>query len=315
MMQLISNLLSEDLKKYIHDLLGKDKKNAGLLKYILNTLSEAEPLFPTDQALTKPGQASTTVPITEKTKKEILKMDRQERILEIIKGFMNEFESYSLPSGSSIKNYVLFLLTIFRLSKKLKSSHDQGIILANALSRLGQMLAKYPLNYKSRAFREPLGLLFLVTEFAVRSAHEIQSTYKFEETTLLQFTSLIAKFCADSENPLREIIKAVSEMPKFRLDTKIGEDHKKIIKGFLEYCLPHIALKTRLDSAARLLARITADANDSDVLSHYNVLKLFFEKDRELRTHLSRMARVEWGRTNHRRFVNNILEELSALSG
>lgn len=305
--------MPQELTKYIHGLLGHDKKNAGLLKYILNTLREAEPLFLADQAATKPDQANVTTPITDKTKKEILKMDRQERILEIIKGFMNEFESYSLPSGSSIKNYVLFLLIVFRLSKKLKSSHDQGIILANALSRLGQMLTKYPLNYKSRAFREPLGLLFLVTEFAVRSGHEIQSAYKFEEATLLQFTPLIAKFCIDSENPLQEIIKAISEIPKFRLDTKIGEDHKNIIKGFLEYCLPHIALKTRLDSAARLLARITGDANDSDVLSHYNVLKLFFEKDKELRTHLSRMAREERGRSNHRRFVNNILEELSTL--
>lgn len=202
-------MLPQELTKYIHGLLGHDKKNAGLLKYILNTLREAEPLFLADQAATKPDQANVTTPITDKTKKEILKMDRQERILEIIKGFMNEFESYSLPSGSSIKNYVLFLLTVFRLSKKLKSSHDQGIILANALSRLGQMLAKYPLNYKSRAFREPLGLLFLVTEFAVRSAHEIQSAYKFEDATLLQFTPLIAKFCIDSENPLQEIIKAV----------------------------------------------------------------------------------------------------------
>ena len=305
--------MSPDLIKYIHKLLGSDKKSAGLLKYILNTLGEAEPLFLPVQATTKSDHTSTTTLKIDKTKDELLKMNSQEKLLEITKQFINEFEAQSLPAGSSIKNYVLFLLIIFRLSKKLKSSHDQGIILAYTLSRLGQMLAKYPLNYKSRAFREPLGLLFLVTEFAVRSAGELHSAYKFEEATLLQFAPLIAKFCTDSENPLQEIIKTISEMPKFRLDTKIGEDHKNIIKGFLEYCLPYISLKTRLDSATRLVARITGDANDSDVLSHYKVLKLFFEKDNELRTFLSRMAREELGKTKHRRFVNNILEELSGL--
>ncbi len=306
--------MSPDLIKYIHKLLGSDKKSAGLLKYILNTLTEAEPLFLPVQTTTKSDHTSTTTLKIDKTKDELLKMNSQEKLLEITKQFINEFEAQSLPAGSSIKNYVLFLLIVFRLSKKLKSSHDQGIILAYTLSRLGQMLARYPLNYKSRAFREPLGLLFLVTEFAVRSARELQSAYKFEEATLLQFTPLIAKFCTDSENPFQEIVKVISEMPKFRLDTKIGEDHQNIIRGFLEYCLPHIALKTRLDSVTRLLARITKGANDSDVLSHYNVLKLFFEKDKELRSLLSKMAREELGKTKHRRFVNNILEELSALA-
>ena len=288
-------------------MLGKDKKNAGLLKYIINNIKQAESLLDNQAAKSNLVQPSSKI---DKKKTEILKMSRQEKILDIIKEFINEFES-SL-SGGYIKNYALFLLTVFKMLKKLKSDHDKGIIFALTLSRLSQMLARYPVNYQSRAFREPLGFLFLVTEFAVRSARNLKSHYKFEEITLLQFIPLVRKFCLDSENPLQEIVKEMSEMPKFRIDVKIGEEHQKIIKNVLAHCLPKISLKTRLESATRLLNKITHEINDSDVLLHYNTLRLFFEKDDELRTILSKMARKELDK-KYRRFVNTILEELSGL--
>ena len=294
----------KNLIKYIHDMLGKDKKNAGLLKYIINNIKQAEPLLGNQAA------KSNLVP-TKRDKKEILKMSRQEKILDITKEFINEFES-GLQGSSSIKNYLIFLLTVFRISKKLKSDHDKGIIFALTLSRLSQMLARYPVNYQSRAFREPLGFLFLVTEFAVRSARNLGSHYKFEEITLLQFIPLVRKFCLDSENPLQEIVKEISEMPKFRLDVKIGEEHQNIIKNVLVHCLPKISLKIRSESATRLLNKITHEINDSDVLLHFNTLRLFFEKDNELRTILSKMAKKELDK-KYRRFVNTILEELSGL--
>ena len=298
----------ENLIKYIHDMLGKDKKNAGLLKYIINNIKQAEPLLDNQAAKSNLVQSSSKI---DKKKTEILKMSRQEKILDITKQFINEFES-SLQGGSSVKNYLVFLLTVFRISKKLKSDHDKGIIFALTLSRLSQMLAKYPLNYSSRAFREPLGFLFLVTEFAVRSARNLRSPYKFEEITLLQFIPLVRKFCLDSENPLQEIVKEMSEMPKFRIDVKIGEEHQNIIKNVLVHCLPKISLKIRLESATRLLNKIIHEINDSDVLLHYNTLRLFFEKDNELRTILSKMAKKELDK-KYRRFVNTILEELSGL--
>ena len=297
----------ENLIKYIHDMLGKDKKNAGLLKYMINNISQAEPLL--DNQAAKPNLVQSSSK-SDKKKTEILKMSRQEKILDITKEFINEFES-SLQGGY-IKNYLVFLLTVFRISKKLKSDHDKGIIFALTLSRLSQMLARYPVNYQSRAFREPLGFLFLVTEFAVRSARNLKSPYKFEEIILLQFIPLVKKFCLDSENPLQEIVNEISEMPKFRIDVKIGEVHQNIIKNVLVHCLPKISLKIRLESATRLLNKITHEINDSDVLLHYNTLRLFFEKDNELRAILSKMAKKELDK-KYRRFVNTILEELSGL--
>ena len=35
----------ENLIKYVQNMLGKDKKNAGLLKYIINNIKQAEPLL------------------------------------------------------------------------------------------------------------------------------------------------------------------------------------------------------------------------------------------------------------------------------
>lgn len=304
-------MLSENLIKYTQVLIGADKKTPDLLNYLLNTLKQASPLF-----LDKDVKSNQTqsIPKSDKSKSEILKMKKQEKILEIIKEFINEFESSSLPNGSGIKNYLLFLLTVFKILKKLKAGHERGLILAYVLSRLSQMLAKYPLSYKNRAFRDPLALLFLVTEFAVQSAYNLKTPYKFEETILLQFKQLMTRYCLDSENPLEEIIKAISEMPKFRINVKIGEDHRNVIKNVLQYCMPSIPLKIKIQSATRLLARITQEENDSLVLFHYNTLKLFFEKDNQIRSPLSKMAKEDMAKTKHRRFVNNILEELSGLA-
>lgn len=305
-------MLSENLIKYTQVLIGADNKTPGLLNYLLNTLKQASPLFLDNQAV-KSNQTQL-IPKSDKRKTEILKMKKQEKILEIIKEFINEFESSSLPNGSSIKNYLLFLLTVFKILKKLKAGHERGLILAYVLSRLSQMLAKYPLNYKNRAFRDPLALLFLITEFAVQSDYNLKTPYKFEETILSQFTPLMARYCLDSENPLEDIVKEISEMPKFRINVKIGEDHRNVIKSVLQYCIPRIPLKTRIQSATRLLARITREENDSIVLFHYNTLKLFFEKDNQIRFPLSKMAKEDMTKTKHRRFVNNVLEELSGLA-
>jgi len=305
-------MLSENLIKYTQALIGAHNKTPCLLNYLLNTLKQASPLFLDNQAV-KSNQTQF-IPKSDKRKTEVLKMKKQEKILEIIKEFINEFESSSLPNGSSIKNYLLFLLTVFKILKKLKAGHERGLILAYVLSRLSQMLARYPLNYKNRAFRDPLALLFLVTEFAVQSAYNLKTPYKFEETILSQFTPLMTRYCLDSENPLEELVKEISEMPKFRINVKIGEDHRNVIKSILQYCIPSIPLKTRIQSATRLLARITREANDSVVLFHYNTLKLFFEKDNQIRFPLSKMAKEDMTKTKHRRFVNNILEELSGLA-
>ena len=302
--------MSEDLIISVEGLHGSPKSHHRQINDILGILKLGKQLFPTRKS--QPGSELPKDLMTSENKKrlELQKMNKQERILKIIESFTNEFEAKSLPNNVSVKNYLTFLLVVFKLSKKLKPGHQRSLVLANTLSRLNKMLVNHPLDYNKRTTREPLGLLFLITESAIEASRNLKFPYMIDETTFDQFLPLMTRFCMDSEDPLQEIVKTISEMPKYRITTTISEGHRKIIGSILQHCFPKIPLKNRIETGTRLFKKITTEQNDSTVLSYYNTLKLFVEKDAEIRTILSKLTKAEITKTKYRRFVNGILEEL-----
>lgn len=303
--------MSEDLIRSVEGLLGSTKSSHSQINDVLSILKLGKQLFPSQKS--QPSSELPKVLMTSENKKrlELQRMNKQERILKIIENFTNEFETKSIPNDVSVKNYLTFLLVVFKLSKKIKPGHQRSLILANTLSRLNKMLVNHPLDYNKRTTREPLGLLFLITESAIEASRNLKIPYIIDETTFAQFLPLATRYSMNSDDPLQEIVKTISDMPKFRITTTIGDGHKKIIGSVLQHCFPKIPLKIRIGTGTRLLNKITSEQNDSTVLSHYNTLKLFVEKDAEIRTLLSKLAKVEITRTKYRRFVNGILEELA----
>lgn len=303
--------MSEDLIKSVESLLVSSKNSRRQINDILNILKQARPLFPSNQKSQTSDEFVKDATPSESKRSELHMMNKQERILKIIERLTNEFETKSLPNNVSVKNYLLYLLVLFKLSKKMKAGYQRSLVLANTLSRLNRMFVNHPLNYNRRVTRDPLGILFLITESALEAGRNLKFPYKFEETTFSQFIPLMTKYCMDSDNPLQEIVKTLSEMPKFRIPVTIGEGHQKIIGSILQYCFPVIPFKTRIETGTGLLNKITHEQNDSTVLSHYNTLKLCIEKDSQLRDHVSKIARTEIDKTKYRRFVNGILDELT----
>ncbi len=303
--------MSEDLIKSVESLLDSSKNSPRQINNILNILKQGRPLFPPNQKSQLSDEFAKDVTSNENKRSELHKMNKQERILKIIERFTNEFETKSLPNNVSVKNYLLYLLVLFKLSRKMKVGYQRSLVLANTLSRLNQMFVNYPLNYNRRVTRDPLGLLFLITESALEAGRNLKFPYKFDEITFSQFIPLMTKYCMDSGNPLQEIVKTLSEMPKFRISVIIGEGHQKIIGSILQYCFPMIPLKIRIETGTRLLNKIILEQNDSTVLSHYNTLKLCIEKDSQLRAHVSKIAMTVIDKAKYRRFVNGILEELA----
>ena len=305
--------MSEDLLSSVKILLGSSKNSRRQINDILSILILGSQLFPSQES--QPSKLPTDLISSETKKKtELQKMNKQERILKIIELFTNEFETKSLPNNSSVKNYLTFLLVVFKLAKKLKPGYHRSLVLANTLSRLNKMLVSHPLDYNKRTTREPLGLLFLITESAIEATRNLKIPYVIDDATFAQFLPLMTRFSMNSNDPLQEIVKTITDMPKFRITTTIGEEQKKIIGSALQHCFPNIPLKIRIGTGTRLLNKITSEQNDSTVLSHYNTLKLFVEKDIEIRTILSKLAKVEITKTKYRRFVNGILEELASAS-
>jgi len=305
--------MSEDLIKSVESLLGSSK-NSLQINNILNILKQGKSLFPSNQKSQSSDELVKYGIPSDNKRSELHRMNKQERILKIIERFTNEFETKSLPNNVSVKNYLLYLLVILKISRKMKVGYQRSLVLANTLSRLNQMFVNYPLHYNRRVTRDPLGLLFLITESALEAGRNLKFPYKFDDVTFSQFVPLMTKYCMDSDNPLQEIVKTLSDMPKFRITVIIGESHQKIIGSILQYCFPKMPLKTRIETVTRLFNKITLEQNDSTVLAHYNTLKLCMEKDGDLRIHASKIAKTEIGKTKYRRFVSGILEELAQSS-
>ena len=310
--------MSENLIKSVEESI-KTSKKGGIqrLNYALNLLKQdGRTLFPSEQERLLPVQSEVFEKASDGSRKKIIitkATGEQERILKIIDDFIDEFEIYSLPYRVSVKNYLVFLLIVLKILRKLKTSYQQSLYAAHTLSRVNQMLTKYPVDYKKTSTREPLGLLFIITQLVIEAGRNLESPYKLDETMSQQFVPLVTRFCVNSENPLQEIIIDITEMPKFRLPIIIDQTHKDVIAKIFGHCLPKIPLKIRIDRASKLLEKITLEKNDSAVLTYYNTLKLFFE-DRDVRNNLSRIAKNEIGKTEHRTFVRGIIEELARLA-
>ncbi|MGI0027570.1 MAG: hypothetical protein ACREAD_06980 [Nitrosopumilaceae archaeon] len=308
--------MSEDLIKAVEDLIHSSKVGGvQRLNYALNILKqEGMPLFSSVQSS---SQIETSVKLSASGSKKranvIQTMSEQEKILKIIDEFIDEFETRSLPHIISVKNYVLFLLIILKILRKLKTGYSRSLYCAHTLSRLNQMFTKYPVDYKRRTTRDPLALLFLVTELILEAGKGLEFPYELDETTSYQFVPLVTKYCMDFENPLQQIMIEMSAMPKFRLPVVIGENHKEIIARIFGHCLPKLPAKLRIEKTTKLVEKIILEQNDSVALLHYNTLKLFFEKDSEIRIHLSKIARQEKYQTGNRMFVKGIIEELARL--
>ena len=189
--------MSEDLIKSVEGL-RSSKNSSRQINDILNILKLGKELFVSDQKSQSNLELPKDVISTENKKRsELQKMNKIERVLRIIERFTEEFETKSLTKNVSVKNYLLFLLVVFKLSKKIKPGHQQSLVLANTLSRLNKMFVNHPLKYNKRTTREPLGLLFLITESAIQASRNLQFPYKFDDTTLSQFIPLVTKFCMD----------------------------------------------------------------------------------------------------------------------
>ncbi|MEK6930009.1 MAG: hypothetical protein AABZ42_05010 [Thermoproteota archaeon] len=91
-----------------------------------------------------------------------------EQIPKILEEFMNDFEIQCLEkNGASAKNYSLFSVTLLKIIKTLDADKKRGLLSAHAINVLNKMFVKYPVEYKKRAIRDPLGLVFVITELAI----------------------------------------------------------------------------------------------------------------------------------------------------
>jgi hypothetical protein len=299
--------LYDSLVQSIHALQNSKygKGNKKRLTVIQSALKQANPLFVSED---NPNNEKTTKSNTMISFRHIEQADQIPKILE---EFMNDFEIQCLEkNGASAKNYSLFSVTLLKIIKTLDADKKRGLLSAHAINVLNKMFVKYPVEYKKSAIRDPLGLVFVITELALDAERNLSRPYEFDTPILLQIAQLMQRYYMKFDNALLQIIDEFNKMPKFRLTVSIGERHKEIVKKFLQYGIIQLPLENKIARAKNILEKIIYEKNDSIALEYYNMLKLCYN-DKDLCPHLAQIAKTK-NRTE-RRFANTILDEISKL--
>ena len=200
----------------------------GQIQYILNVLEQGSPIFTNVQKKGVLAAGDISKNTLSERRLDLRRMDKQEQILKVLEIFINDFETLALPLNVTIKDYVLFLVVCLKLIRKLKVGHQKSLNFAQTLATLNQMFVHYPAQYHKRATKEPLELLFLVTEFTNEATRHLETSYEIDDVTMSQFVTLMTRYCVDFKNPLQEIVKDISEISKFRLKITAGQEHKKL---------------------------------------------------------------------------------------
>ena len=238
-------------------------------------------------------------------------VSQEEQIPKILDEFMDDFETECLQKeNGNAKNYSLFAVTSFKIIRTLEGGKKRGLLSAHTLNRLDKMFVKHPVKYSKQAIRDPLGLVFVITELAIDIKKNLSIPYEFDQTILDQIVPLLQRYYIQYENALGKILDDFCQMPKFKLVIEIGDDHRELIRRFLDYSIPKLPIDTRIKRAKAILDKVLSEETDSITLEYYNNLKLTFS-DNELRPHLSKIAK-EMPKSN-KRFANTILEEVANL--
>ncbi|MFQ5440765.1 MAG: hypothetical protein ACE5DL_04800 [Nitrosopumilaceae archaeon] len=280
------------------------KGNKKKLNAIMRALNRASSIF---------NSKTNDQSINQKQVKQInfRNISPEEQIPKILDEFMDSFEKECLEKNEgNAKNYSLFSVTSFKIIRTVDEGKKRGLLSAHALNRLDKMFVKYPVKYSKQAIRDPLGLVFVITELAIDIEKNLSIPYEFDQTILDQVLPLMQRYYIQFDNSLDKILNEFSHMPKFKLVVEIGEKHKEIIQNFLNYSIRKLSIETRVEKVKSILNKIIQEEVDSVSLEYYNTLKLNYS-DKELLPHLSKLAQ-EIPKTN-RRFANSILEEVSNL--
>lgn len=290
--------LVQSIKALQNSKYGKGNKKR--LTVIQSALKQANSLF-----------ASEGNQNNEKTLISFRRIVPEEQIPKILEEFMNDFESQCLEkNGASAKNYSLFSVTLLKIIKTLDADKKRGLLSAHVINVLNKMFVKHPVEYNKRAIRDPLGLLFVITELVIDTERNLSRPYEIDITILHQMVPIMKRYHMEFDNPLLQIIDEFNKMPKFRLTVSIGERHKEIVKKFLQNGIVQLPLENKIARAKNIIEKIISEKNDSIALEHYNVLKLCYD-DKELCPHLAQIAKTK--NVAERRFVNTILDEVSKL--
>ena len=194
-----NHILYDSLIQSIH-VLQKSKYGKGnkkRLTVIQSALKQANPLFVSEDNQNNEKTAKSNKIISCRN------IEQAEQIPKILEEFMKDFEIQCLgKNGASAKNYSLFSVTLLKIIKTLDADKKRGLLSAHVINVLSKMFVKYPVIYKKIAIRDPLGLVFVLTELTLDAERNLSRPYEFDITILRQIVPLMQRYHMKFDNAL-----------------------------------------------------------------------------------------------------------------
>jgi len=199
------------------------KGNKRRLSYVLGALHQAKSIFPAETSIKE--ISFRNIPF-------------DEQIPKILEEFIDSFEEQCLQRGNNTaKNYSLFSIISLKIIKTMEEGKKRGLVSAHALNILDKIFAKYSVKHNKQAIRDPLGIIFALTELAVDVQKNLGKEYEFDQNILDNIAPFMQRYYLEYDLPVKKILQELADMPKSRMVVEIGQKHRQIIEIFLQHSI------------------------------------------------------------------------------
>lgn len=205
-----------------------------------------------------------------------------ELISDLIDRMIIKFEREVMPKSNFVKRYSAYLVIALKLLKKLEDAKTHGISSVHVISGLNRMIAQDP-SFSNLDYQEKIEVLFLLIEVAKEVKLGLQNPHKFDEESILSELKLVFSNYLKKDDPIEKISNELKNCEKYGLILEIGDAERNIIKEIFQQVLLRLSIHERLDYPKKLIHVLENETDSSKIASAYDTLKVFLEKDAELR--------------------------------
>lgn len=231
-----------------------------------------------------------------------------ELISDLIDRMIIKFEREVIPKSNFAKRYSVYLVIALKLLKKLEDAKTHGISSVHVISGLDRMIARDP-SFSDLDWQEKIEVLFLLIEVAKEVELGLHNPHKFDEESILSELKLVFSNYLKKDDPIEKISNELKNCEKYGLILEIGDAERNIIKEIFQQVLLRLSIHERLDYPKKLIHVLDNEIDPSKITSAYDTLKIFLEKDVELRDKINQETQFLENKQNVdaiKRIINKI---------
>lgn len=222
---------------------------------------------------------STKTNSTKNTSKE---KEIDEILSDLINRLIKKFERDIIPKTNFTKRYSAFLVISLKLLKKFSQGQIRGISSVRVISGLNQMIA-HDTDFNNLDNAEKFEILFLIMELAKEVSQNLSNPHKFDEEAILMGLKPVIIDYIPKVNPIMSIIQDLDQSEKYSFTKNLSNEYNDILKELLQQIFLRFKLHEKFEFSQKLIHELDHENDYEKISFGYEKLKLFLEKDSELK--------------------------------